>query len=554
MQGSSAYLSILSIQTFNNVMRIKNQFLIVLGIFFLTSCRKGDDPGVSTIATSAQFCKSTLSLVTGGREKLLLIVDPVNASITGASWSSSDTRIATVDDQGIVTALATGETTITVTVGSSIKEHCTAKIIASPIKDLVLPKVQYPIAKDALLFIQGESFKTGDKIRLRKINTSASSLKSAQTDDDIIAQIHEQAANYISFYCSVTPAWYSIILEEDNSQFNLGNVNVVTPNIPEYAYDKNKIIWEDTHWRRFQLRGKVKKMNTIEETPYWASKYTYTFNEKGYLNTAGVTGNKGIATYEYDSFNRITKKSDDCNIIGSGGTIDHLSCEYSYGSHNLYVPLNFESKIAFSPNWYSLFYFGGPVSYNERYDLGMCQKGLVSIKLEKHYTMGKTETTNYQLTVSSNKVTTSYSGTLFDTNTNYTWEYNANMPNKETRIYTSSNGSQTIGINIFNFSTNGIPISQESIYNKISSPLKYVENSPFPLYASYDDSKGSGQVFNCEYDKNWDLIKFNEGSKVIFNYNSYDDFGNWTQCIALAKDKYGSVLGIHRLTREISYW
>jgi len=83
------------------------------------------------------------------------------------------------------------------------------------------------------------------------------------------------------------------------------------------------------------------------------------------------------------------------------------------------------------------------------------------------------------------------------------------------------------------------------------------------LYASYRDlytlTGRVGYDFKCEYDKNWNIIKFTTSylelryTETNFYYTSYDNEGNWTQCIAVYKDNENTK-DIYKLTRDITYW
>ena len=65
--------------------------------------------------TSVVLDRPVLLIAVEGKYKLAATVNPSNASNKAVTWSSSDPSVATVDDEGNVTALAAGETTITVT-------------------------------------------------------------------------------------------------------------------------------------------------------------------------------------------------------------------------------------------------------------------------------------------------------------------------------------------------------------------------------------------------------------------------------------------------------
>ena len=68
------------------------------------------------IAVTGVTLNSTKTFVKIGETKTLkATVEPTNATNTAVSWTSSDSAIATVSDEGVVTAVAKGTTTITAT-------------------------------------------------------------------------------------------------------------------------------------------------------------------------------------------------------------------------------------------------------------------------------------------------------------------------------------------------------------------------------------------------------------------------------------------------------
>lgn len=64
-------------------------------------------------ATSVTLNKGYLSMLVGERKSLKATIKPNNATFKTAKWKSSDTSIAIVDDNGVVTAIKSGEVTIT---------------------------------------------------------------------------------------------------------------------------------------------------------------------------------------------------------------------------------------------------------------------------------------------------------------------------------------------------------------------------------------------------------------------------------------------------------
>ena len=81
---------------------------------------------VPVYATSITLNKNELSLFIGSSETLIATVLPDNTTVKTVAWSSSNTSIATVDDDGTVTVVANGTATITAstTDGTNLTATC----------------------------------------------------------------------------------------------------------------------------------------------------------------------------------------------------------------------------------------------------------------------------------------------------------------------------------------------------------------------------------------------------------------------------------------------
>ena len=82
------------------------------------------------LAESITLDKTELSLTIGETEKLTATVLPEDVTDKTVTWSTSDAAIATVDNEGNVTAVAVGEATITATCGD---KTATCKVTVNPI-------------------------------------------------------------------------------------------------------------------------------------------------------------------------------------------------------------------------------------------------------------------------------------------------------------------------------------------------------------------------------------------------------------------------------------
>ncbi len=86
---------------------------------------------VSSVSISG--CNSGTDLEVGATRNLNETVLPTNASNKSVTWSSSNTSVATVSNAGLVTAVAAGSATITVTtVNSSKTATCAITVVAPP--------------------------------------------------------------------------------------------------------------------------------------------------------------------------------------------------------------------------------------------------------------------------------------------------------------------------------------------------------------------------------------------------------------------------------------
>lgn len=97
--------------------------------------------GEQHVCESVELNKDTLELVKGASEKLVATITPENCT-DPVSWSSDDETIATVDEEGNVTATSdkTGTATITVTCGEfsdtcevTVREQKIADLMAAPV-------------------------------------------------------------------------------------------------------------------------------------------------------------------------------------------------------------------------------------------------------------------------------------------------------------------------------------------------------------------------------------------------------------------------------------
>lgn len=78
--------------------------------------------------TGVTLNKTTLSLEVAATEMLTATVEPADAEDKTVTWTSTDDTIATVDANGLVTAITAGTATITVSTVNNIMDNCVVTV------------------------------------------------------------------------------------------------------------------------------------------------------------------------------------------------------------------------------------------------------------------------------------------------------------------------------------------------------------------------------------------------------------------------------------------
>lgn len=87
---------------------------------------------VATPVTAVTLDKTTLSIKRGNTETLTATIEPENASNKNVTWASDNEAVATVDENGVVTAVSAGTANITVTTVDGNKTATCAVTVSNP--------------------------------------------------------------------------------------------------------------------------------------------------------------------------------------------------------------------------------------------------------------------------------------------------------------------------------------------------------------------------------------------------------------------------------------
>ena len=286
----------------------------MLMTFCFLSCGGDNDPADNTPkqinVESVSINVSTLELTEGDSQNLIVSINPTNASNKKCTFSSSNSEIASVDENGKITAIKAGEATITVaTIDGNKTATCTVYVNAN-----------YIAVESITLDVTSATLKVGEKM---KINATVSpgdatnpSLIWESSDNNIVSVDNEgnieafiignanvtvsteDKTIYAICEISVIPeAVTGVSLIEEEIKLMPGDTYQLVASVePEIANDKN-VIWSIAD----------ETVATIDETGMVSAKelgvttVTVTTNDGGYsanctVNVVDITGMVSAST------------------------------------------------------------------------------------------------------------------------------------------------------------------------------------------------------------------------------------------------------------------
>ena len=111
----------------------------------------GSQPPVTVAVTGVALDQSSASMIVGDTLTLTATVSPSDATDQTVTWTSSDETVATVDSNGVVTALTAGSATITVTTTdggftASVDVNVTEPSVTVMVTDVILDQTSASVA------------------------------------------------------------------------------------------------------------------------------------------------------------------------------------------------------------------------------------------------------------------------------------------------------------------------------------------------------------------------------------------------------------------------
>ena len=227
------------------------------------------------LAESITLDKTELTLTIGASEKLTAIVLPEDVTDKTVTWSTSDAAIATVDNEGNVTAVAVGEATITATCGD---KTATCEVTVNPIlaESITLDKTELTLTIGASEKLTATVLPEEVTDKTVTWSTSDAAIATVDTEGNVTAiSVGEATITATcgdkSATCKVTVnpiLAESITLDKTELTLTIGASEKLTPTVlPEDVTDKT-VTWStsDASIATVDAEGNVKAISVGEAT------------------------------------------------------------------------------------------------------------------------------------------------------------------------------------------------------------------------------------------------------------------------------------------------
>lgn len=125
--------------------------------------------GVNVSVTGVKLNKNELTLELDGTEKLVATIQPSNATNKNVLWESTNTNVATVDQQGNVTAVAAGVTTVRATTADGGHTDECVVTVRQPVTSISVPSTLTLVAGGSSKIIDVTVLPSGATNRAYKV-------------------------------------------------------------------------------------------------------------------------------------------------------------------------------------------------------------------------------------------------------------------------------------------------------------------------------------------------------------------------------------------------
>ncbi|MBO5929447.1 MAG: Ig-like domain-containing protein [Clostridia bacterium] len=155
-------------------------------------------------ATAISLSSNTLSLIPNSSDVLTVIATPYGAEVTGLVWHSSDTTVATVDNNGKVTAVGDGTATITVSNGT-LSAQCAVKVsnygellVGGDFQDTPLPNNWAAMVNGTAAEVVDDPYVDGNKYMTLKVGQTTGVYTGLTLKGDTLYKLSLRAKGFAS--------------------------------------------------------------------------------------------------------------------------------------------------------------------------------------------------------------------------------------------------------------------------------------------------------------------------------------------------------------------
>lgn len=216
---------------------------------------------VAQRVTSVRFNKSALCLNEGVSQNLTTTISPSNAADKSLTWTSSNTSVATVDDNGKVTAVSKGTATVRSTANDGSGKYASCSVtVKRLVSEITLDKTSIILyrgeadAIETVVATVSPSDANNRNITWTSSNTSVASVSSSgvvtgQTPGTTTITAAAQDGSGVKTTCEVEVRQYVTSIKLDTKSLSLvvgenATISVVSV-LPENAYEK-RYTWSST--------------------------------------------------------------------------------------------------------------------------------------------------------------------------------------------------------------------------------------------------------------------------------------------------------------------
>ena len=203
--------------------------------------------------TMVMLNKESLTLMVGDEEKLVATIVPENATDQNVQWSSSNTEVATVDQEGLVKALKEGESKIVAYVDGKTAE-CAVTVEYVHVSEICLDKTSESLYEGEKVTITATL--TPEDATYKEITWSSSDPAVASVEQGVVTAIKKgtatitATANGKSASCAieVLRALTAISLEPSSLTLHIGDETTLTTTYtPQDATLRGEVSWTSSN-------------------------------------------------------------------------------------------------------------------------------------------------------------------------------------------------------------------------------------------------------------------------------------------------------------------